>query len=69
MRFDVIDVNLIKKLSELVSAKALWFSLLMPIALHPGPSRSSTNSLPRAASETLARNCGALRCSVACPYE
>jgi hypothetical protein len=45
VRFNVIDVNLIKKLSELVSAKALWFSLVMPIALHPGPSALVDNQL------------------------
>ncbi|WP_321951237.1 hypothetical protein [Paraburkholderia bannensis] len=35
--YDVIDVNLIKKLSEFVSAKALWFSVIAPLSLKPGP--------------------------------
>lgn len=45
VRFNVIDVNLIKRLSELVSAKALWFSSLTPLALRPGPEANEEGKL------------------------
>ncbi|GAB2868877.1 hypothetical protein GCM10027277_42450 [Pseudoduganella ginsengisoli] len=36
-KYDVTDRNMIKKLSEYVSAKALWFDRNTPVALSPGP--------------------------------
>lgn len=41
-----VDTNLRKKLSEVVSAKAVWFSLIEPVALAPGPKAVGKSDSP-----------------------
>lgn len=45
-RYEIIDKNLINKLSEIVTAKAVWFDSINPLELFPGPDAIGTSDSP-----------------------